>query len=48
MKFREQKAVRSGNWKYLSIEGNEFLYDLARDPRDARTCGSGSRRASSA
>jgi arylsulfatase A-like enzyme len=34
MKFREQKAVRSGNWKYLSIEGHEFLYDLARDPRE--------------
>jgi arylsulfatase A-like enzyme len=34
MKFREQKAVRSGTWKYLSIEGNEFLYDLTRDPRE--------------
>jgi arylsulfatase A-like enzyme len=34
MKFREQKAVRSGNWKWLSLEGNEFLYDLARDPRE--------------
>jgi arylsulfatase A-like enzyme len=34
MKFREQKAVRSGNWKYLSIEGNEFLFDLSRDPRE--------------
>jgi arylsulfatase A-like enzyme len=34
MKFRNQKAVRSGVWKYLSIEGNEFLYDLARDSRE--------------
>jgi arylsulfatase A-like enzyme len=34
MKFREQKAVRSGKWKYLSIEGNEFLFDLSRDPRE--------------
>lgn len=34
MKFREQKAVRSGVWKYLSIEGNEFLYDLSRDSRE--------------
>lgn len=34
MKHREQKAVRSGVWKYLSIEGNEFLYDLSRDPRE--------------
>jgi arylsulfatase A-like enzyme len=34
MKFRQQKAVRSGRWKWLSLEGNEFLYDLARDPRE--------------
>jgi arylsulfatase A-like enzyme len=34
MKFREQKAVRSGVWKYLSIESNEFLYDLSRDSRE--------------
>jgi arylsulfatase A-like enzyme len=34
MKFRDQKAVRSGPWKYLSIEGNEFLFDLSKDPRE--------------
>ena len=34
MKFRDQKAIRSGSWKYLSIEGNEFLFDLSRDPRE--------------
>jgi arylsulfatase A-like enzyme len=34
MKYREQKAVRSGTWKYLSIEGNEFLFDLSRDARE--------------
>jgi arylsulfatase A-like enzyme len=34
MKFREQKAVRSGTWKYLSIEGNEFLFDLSADARE--------------
>ena len=34
MKYRNQKAVRSGDWKYLSIDGNDFLYDLARDPRE--------------
>jgi len=34
MKFRDQKAARSGQWKYLSIEGNEFLFDLAQDPRE--------------
>ena len=34
MKFREQKAVRAGRWKWLSLEGNEFLYDLSRDARE--------------
>jgi arylsulfatase A-like enzyme len=34
MKYRNQKAVRSGVWKYLSIDGNEFLYDLSRDSRE--------------
>ncbi|MGH8733005.1 MAG: sulfatase family protein, partial [Burkholderiales bacterium] len=34
MKFRSQKAMRSGSSKWLSIEGNEFLFDLARDPRE--------------
>ena len=34
MKYRNQKAVRSGVWKYLSIDGNEFLYDLSQDPRE--------------
>jgi arylsulfatase A-like enzyme len=34
MKFREQRAMRAGQWKWLSIEGNEFLYDLATDARE--------------
>jgi arylsulfatase A-like enzyme len=34
MKFREQRAMRSGSWKYLSIEGYEFLFDLSRDLRE--------------
>jgi len=34
MVYRNQKAVRSGVWKYLSIDGNEFLYDLSRDERE--------------
>ena len=34
MKFREQRAMRAGAWKYLSIEGDEFLYDLSRDARE--------------
>ncbi|MBC7972352.1 MAG: sulfatase-like hydrolase/transferase, partial [Verrucomicrobia bacterium] len=27
-----QNAVRSGRWKYLSVRGNEFLFDLSTDP----------------
>lgn len=34
MKFRSQRAMRSGKWKYLSIEGDEFLFDLSRDSRE--------------
>ena len=34
MKYRSQKAVRSGEWKYLSIEGDEFLFNLASDERE--------------
>ena len=34
MKYRAQKAMRSGTWKWLSIEGNEFLFDLSRDARE--------------
>ncbi len=34
MIFRNQKAVRSGDWKWLSVDGNEFLYNLASDERE--------------
>jgi arylsulfatase A-like enzyme len=34
MKFREQKAMRRGKWKYLSLEGHEFLFDLSKDARE--------------
>jgi arylsulfatase A-like enzyme len=34
MKFREQRAMRAGDWKYVSIEGNEFLFNLAKDARE--------------
>jgi hypothetical protein len=34
MKFRNQKAMRSGAWKYLSLDGDEFLFDLSRDARE--------------
>ena len=34
MLFRDQKAVRAGDWKYLSVEGDEFLFNLAKDQRE--------------
>jgi len=34
MSHRQQRAVRSGKWKYLQLEGDEFLYDLATDSRE--------------
>ena len=33
-KFGSQRAVRDGNWKYLRIQGNEFLFDVVQDPRE--------------
>jgi arylsulfatase A-like enzyme len=39
MLFRNQKALRSGDWKYLSVEGNEFLFNLAMDERERANYG---------
>ena len=33
-KFAAQRAVRDGQWKYLKIAGNEFLFDVVADPRE--------------
>jgi arylsulfatase A-like enzyme len=33
-KANAQRAVRSGNWKYLRINGNEFLFDVVADQRE--------------
>ena len=33
-KANEQKAVRSGDWKYLKLNENEFLFDLSQDQRE--------------
>jgi arylsulfatase A-like enzyme len=29
-----QRAVRDGDWKYLRMAGNEFLFDVLHDPRE--------------
>jgi arylsulfatase A-like enzyme len=34
MKYRAQRAVRSGRWKFLSLDGNDFLFDLGTDLRE--------------
>ncbi len=34
MKYRSQKALREGDWKYLAIEEHEYLFDLSRDERE--------------
>ncbi|WUR15120.1 sulfatase-like hydrolase/transferase [[Empedobacter] haloabium] len=33
-KANAQKAVRSGDWKYLKLNENEFLFNLAQDQRE--------------
>jgi arylsulfatase A-like enzyme len=33
-KANAQSAVRSGNWKYLKISDNEFLFDVVKDQRE--------------
>ena len=29
-----QRAIRDGDWKYLRLADNEFLFDVAQDPRE--------------
>jgi arylsulfatase A-like enzyme len=33
-KLHAQQAMRRGNWKYLEIEGNAFLFDVVADPME--------------
>ncbi|HMS06050.1 MAG TPA: sulfatase-like hydrolase/transferase [Burkholderiaceae bacterium] len=34
MKHREQRALRDGPWKYLRVDGHDYLFDLSRDERE--------------
>lgn len=34
MKFREQRALVRGGWKYLKVEDVEYLFDLGADERE--------------
>jgi arylsulfatase A-like enzyme len=34
MNHRGQRALRSGNWKYLRVDGHDYLFDLSADERE--------------
>ena len=34
MNHRDQRALRDGDWKYLQVDGNEYLFDLSADERE--------------
>jgi arylsulfatase A-like enzyme len=34
MNHRSQRALRDGDWKYLRVDGNDYLFNLADDERE--------------
>ena len=34
MNHRGQRALRDGDWKYLQVDGNEYLFDIPADERE--------------
>ena len=34
MKHRGQRALRDGDWKYLRVDGVDYLFDLSADERE--------------
>ncbi|QHI97663.1 sulfatase-like hydrolase/transferase [Xylophilus rhododendri] len=34
MNHRGQQALREGDWKYLRVDGNDYLFDLSADERE--------------
>ncbi|MBL0418717.1 sulfatase-like hydrolase/transferase [Ramlibacter sp. AW1] len=34
MKHRDQRAHRSGDWKYLRVDGHDYLFDVTTDARE--------------
>jgi arylsulfatase A-like enzyme len=34
MNHRQQRALRQGDWKYLQVDGNEYLFNVAADARE--------------
>ena len=34
MKHRDQRAYRQGDWKYLQVDGNNYLFNITEDARE--------------
>jgi arylsulfatase A-like enzyme len=34
MNHRGQRALRDGDWKYLRVDGHDYLFDLTQDERE--------------
>jgi arylsulfatase A-like enzyme len=34
MNHRQQRALRQDRWKYLKVDGHEYLFDLSADERE--------------
>jgi len=34
MNHRGQRALRDGSWKYLRVDGHDYLFDLSADERE--------------
>ncbi|MGJ7489613.1 sulfatase family protein [Variovorax sp. ZT4R33] len=39
MNHRGQQAMRDGEWKYLRVDGNDYLFDLSADERERANLG---------
>jgi arylsulfatase A-like enzyme len=39
MKHRGQRALRDGNWKYLRVDGNDYLFNIPADERERANLG---------
>jgi arylsulfatase A-like enzyme len=39
MNHRGQRALRDGDWKYLRVDGHDYLFDLAADERERANLG---------
>jgi arylsulfatase A-like enzyme len=39
MKHRGQRAMRLGRWKYLRVDGHDYLFDVVADARERANLG---------